>query len=130
MHQHIVNVYRLFCEKSLELYSCAGICCSTSRQALIFSRRHTQHSCSAPPAGVSAAHTTHLTGALPRSVASERFAFSRISGEITGSGLTCSLRLMVCNYANSTMSNTSRRDNPVVSDRYSYLQGFGAASRL
>jgi hypothetical protein len=25
-------------------YSCAGICCSTSRQALIFKRRHTQQS--------------------------------------------------------------------------------------
>ena len=92
-----MNVYRLYGEKSLgdvEIYSCAGICCSTSRQALILSLRHTQQSGSAAPEGVSAEHTTHLTGALPRSVVSERFALSRISGEITGSDLACGLRFM------------------------------------
>jgi hypothetical protein len=64
------------------LYSWAGICCSTSRQALILSLRHTQQSGSAAPEGVSAPHTTHLTGALPRSGAIERLALSRISGAI------------------------------------------------
>jgi hypothetical protein len=55
----------------------------------------------------------HLTGALTRSVArsndNERFALSRISGEMTGSDLACGLRLILCisnYYATSTMSNT------------------------
>ncbi len=65
-------------------YSWAGICCSTSRQALIFSRRHTQQRGSAEPEAVSEPHTMHFSGVRSRSVARERFAPSRISGCITG----------------------------------------------
>ena len=64
-------------------YSCTGICCSISRQALIFSRRHTQQSGSSPPAVVSAPHTEHATAFFSRSGEIDRFACSRISGDMT-----------------------------------------------
>ena len=51
----------------LKVYSCAGICCSISRQALIFKRRQTQHSGSAAAMVVSAPHTEHLAAFLRRS---------------------------------------------------------------
>ena len=40
-------------------YSCAGICCSISFQALIFKRRQTQQSGSSPGIEVSAPQTEH-----------------------------------------------------------------------
>lgn len=97
-------------------YSCAGICCSTSRHALIFSLRHTQQRGSGVAEGASAPHTPHLTGALLRSVASERFAFSRISGEITGSGFNCGLRFMgYLYYVKSRHVTTTSRYRAVLS---------------
>src|SRR5580700_6992407 len=58
-----------------------------SRQALIFSRRHTQHNGSPGPPEVSAPQTEHLPGFLSRSVTIDSLACSRISGAITGSDL-------------------------------------------
>jgi hypothetical protein len=77
-------------------YSCAGICCSISRQALILRRRQTQHSGSATPVAVSAPQTEHRTAFFNPSGEIDRFACSRISGEITGSGFVCTFRLMRC----------------------------------
>jgi ATP-binding cassette, subfamily F, member 3 len=75
-------------------YSWAGICCSISRQALILSRRHTQHNGSAAAMVVSAPQTEHLTALLKRSGEMARFACSRISAGTTGSDLGCAFRLM------------------------------------
>jgi hypothetical protein len=65
-----------------------------SRQALIFSLRQTQQSCSALPGTVSLEHTTHFKAGRTRSAISERLALSIISGAITGSGFVCVLRFM------------------------------------
>jgi hypothetical protein len=65
-----------------------------SRQALILSRRQTQHRGSENWLDVSVPHTEHFTFLLSLSAVSERTACSRISGGITGSGLVCGLRLM------------------------------------
>jgi|ERR1700683_4479493 hypothetical protein len=59
-----------------------------SRQALIFSRRHTQHKGSPGPPEVSAPQTEHLPGFFSRSVTIDSLACSRISGAITGSDLS------------------------------------------
>ena len=58
-----------------------------SRQALIFSRRQTQHNGSPGPVEVSAPQTEHLTGFFSRSADSDCLACARISGAIAGSDL-------------------------------------------
>ncbi len=73
-------------------YSCADICWSESRHALIFKRRHTQQRSSdscGPVSGVhDPPHTPHLfVAAIGRSGSIDFFAISRISGETTGSAL-------------------------------------------
>ncbi len=73
-------------------YSCADICWSESRHALIFKRRHTQQRSSdscGPVSGVhDPPHTPHLfVAAIGRSASIDFFAISRISGETTGSAL-------------------------------------------
>lgn len=72
-------------------YSCADICWSESRHALIFKRRHTQHKSSAscgPVNGVQdPPHTPHRLTAIGRSCSIDFFAISRISGEMMGSAL-------------------------------------------
>src|ERR1700722_5016026 len=72
-----------------------GICCSISRQALILSRRHTQHSGSSPALIVSALQTEHLVAFLIRSAETARFASSRSSGGtgISSAPLTVGARL-------------------------------------
>ncbi len=59
-------------------YSCAGTCCSTSRHALIFRRRQTQHSCSEALGLASAPQTSHRTTGCVR-----RFS----GGDTTSAGL-------------------------------------------
>ena len=72
-----------------------GACCSISRQALILSRRQTQHSGSLPPKTiVSAAHTEHFAAFLKRSVDIDCFACSSISAGTTGSDFICNLRFI------------------------------------
>lgn len=75
--------------KGRTAYSCADICWSESRHALIFKRRHTQHKFSAglgPAAGVhTAPHTAQCFVADGFSVCTHCFAISIISGETTGS---------------------------------------------
>lgn len=70
-------------------YSCADICWSESRHALIFKRRHTQHRSSAscgPVKGVQELpHTPQLLLAIDRSGSIDFFAISKISGEMMGS---------------------------------------------
>src|ERR1035437_9990494 len=79
----------------LPAYSCIGICCSISRQALIFSLRHTQHSGSPAAATVvSAPHTEHLSAFLRRPGETDFFACSSRSAGTTGSGLTWILRFI------------------------------------
>ena len=73
-------------------YSCAAICWSESRHALIFNRRHTQHRSSAncgPVSGVhDPPHTPHrLAAAIGRSGSIDFFAISKISGEMIGSAM-------------------------------------------
>src|ERR1019366_4897594 len=76
-------------------YSCIGICCSISRQTLIFSLRHTQHSGSpAARTVVSAPHTEHFSTFLRRSGETDCFAISKRSAGTTGSGLACILRFI------------------------------------
>src|ERR1700683_3660672 len=65
-----------------------------SRQALIFSRRHTQHKGSPGPPEVSAPQTEHLPGFFSRSVTIDSLACSRISGAITGSDLGGNFRFI------------------------------------
>ncbi len=71
------------------VYSCADICWSDSRQALIFKRRHTQHRSSAicgPVNGVQdAPHTPHRFIDMGRSGSIDIFAIAKISGETMGS---------------------------------------------
>jgi len=69
-----------------EAYSCIGICCSISRQALIFSRRQTQHNGSALTSGVSLPQTPHFVTFLRLSVEIERLASSSIPAGTTASG--------------------------------------------
>ena len=75
-------------------YSWAGICCSISRQALIFSRRQTQHKGSAATMVVSAPQTEHLTALVRRSGEIARLACSRISAGTSVSGFGCAFRFM------------------------------------
>jgi len=75
-------------------YSCAGICCSISRQALILRRRQTQQSGSLDTVEVSAPQTEQTGGFLSRSGEKARFACSRISGDTTTSGLICGFRFI------------------------------------
>jgi hypothetical protein len=66
-----------------------------SRHALIFRRRHTQHSGSpAASTVVSALQTMHLAAFLKRSEEMDCFACSRISAGTTGSDLVGTLRFM------------------------------------
>gem|GEM_PF-2920004 len=75
------------------VYSCAEICWSASRQALIFNRRQTQQRFSSsgedgPTRGVhSVLHTAHLLGAGARSESTDFFAKSSISGATIGSAV-------------------------------------------
>jgi hypothetical protein len=70
-------------------HSCAGSCCSDSCQALIFSRRHTQHNSSTELGEQGAPQTAHFNGRLSWSVARDFCAFSRISlGTTLGCGGT------------------------------------------
>jgi hypothetical protein len=73
-------------------YSCADICWSVSRQALIFKRRQTQQRSSSagwgPVSGVQEApHTAHRFAAMGRSPSTDFLAISNISGEIIGSAI-------------------------------------------
>ena len=67
------------------VYSWAGICCSDSYHALIFKRRQTQQRCSAEFEAHSAPQTTHFPLGGSLSGCASRFAWARISLEITGS---------------------------------------------
>jgi hypothetical protein len=91
-------------------YSCAGICCSLSRQALIFKRRQTQQSCSGSSEDVSAPHTVHFRVFFNWSFDKERLAFSRISAGTTGSDLACVFRLILCT---PSIPETDSEHNPV-----------------
>ena len=65
-----------------------GICCSISRQALIFKRRHTQQRGSLPTVVVSPPHTEHFaTLVVSLSLEIDRLACSSRSAGTTGSGL-------------------------------------------
>ncbi len=75
--------------KPWRAYSWAGICCSISRQALIFRRRQTQHKGSFPALVVSAEQTEHLASLVMRSGETDRLACSSRSGGTTGSILVC-----------------------------------------
>jgi hypothetical protein len=72
------------------VYSCAEICWSESRHALIFSRRQTQQRSSpglGPAGGVQEApHTAHGLSTAGLGVSTDFFAISKICGEMTGSG--------------------------------------------
>ncbi|SPF39957.1 hypothetical protein SBA4_2460007 [Candidatus Sulfopaludibacter sp. SbA4] len=93
-------------DRQLARYSCAGICCSISRHALIFKRRHTQQSGSPTPLAVSAPHTEQTGPFFRLSGEIDRFACSRISGEITGSGFGCAFRLIMLPNPYLTMAET------------------------
>ena len=74
-------------------YSCAEICWSASRQALIFNRRQTQQRFSSSGAGGPAKgvhrvpHTPQRLAAGVRSDSTDFFAKSRISGAMIGSAV-------------------------------------------
>jgi hypothetical protein len=76
-----------------KVYSCADICWSESRHALIFKRRHTQHRFSSsaiggPVRGMQAApHTAHAFDGAGRSASTDFRAIAKISGEIMGSAI-------------------------------------------
>jgi hypothetical protein len=65
-------------------YSCAAICESESRQALIFNRRHTQHRPSVEFGAHSVPHTVHLATRGAFSGSNARRASSRICFGTTG----------------------------------------------
>jgi hypothetical protein len=66
-------------------YSCAAICESVSRHALIFNRRHTQHKPSVEFGAHSVPQTVHLAMRGAFSASDSRFASSKISFGTTGS---------------------------------------------
>src|ERR1035437_2504284 len=73
------------CQPIGRRYSCAGICCSLSCQALILRRRQTQHSGSPPASEASAPQTEHFAAFVSRSGEMERLACSNNSLGTTGS---------------------------------------------
>jgi hypothetical protein len=74
-------------------YSCAEICWSESRHALIFRRRHTQQRFSSsgtcgPVKGIQGApQTAHGFDGAGRSGSTDFLAISKISGEMIGSAI-------------------------------------------
>jgi hypothetical protein len=76
-------------------YSCAGICCSLSRHALILRRRQTQQSASSPTPALSPPQTEQARTFFTLSGEIEFFASSSISAGTTGSGLGWIFRLTV-----------------------------------
>ncbi len=76
-------------------YSCAGICWSDSRHALIFKRRQTQQSPSAELGAHGEPQTTHFAVSLVTSLFNACCALSRISLETTVSGGGTGFRFIV-----------------------------------
>ena len=78
-----------------QAYSCIGICCSISRQALILSLRQTQQSGSpAARTVVSALHTEHFSSFFRRSGETDFFACSNRPAGTTCSGFGWILRFI------------------------------------
>jgi hypothetical protein len=72
-----------------------GACCSMSRQALIFSRRHTQQRSSCDDGLPGEPQTTQREGAFDLSTTIEALALAMISLGTTGSVFGCGLRFVM-----------------------------------